>query len=113
MSWSDGTGMLLVGLESGRLVKHKSCGERLSCLIHICLLLSDILKTVASHAVIVVLSMSTWSYTLLECFVASYVGPSLPLLIITYGSVMALLPLRLLPLTLLRLLLMLIHHTLA
>ena len=57
--------------------------------------------------------MSTGCDTLLECFVAAYVGPSLSLLIITYGSVMALLALRLLPLTLLRLLLMLIHHALA
>jgi len=84
MSWSDGTGMLLVGLEGGRLVKHKSCGERLSCLIHISLLLSDVLKTVASHAVIAVLSMCTGSDTLLECLVAAYIGPSLPLLMITY-----------------------------
>ena len=57
--------------------------------------------------------MSTGCDTLLECLVAAYVGPSLSLLMITYGSVMALLPLRLLPLTLLRLLLMLIHHALA
>lgn len=105
--------MLLVGLKGGRLVKHKSCGERFCCLIHISLLLSDVLKTVASHTFIVVLSMSTRSDTLLECFVAANVGPSLPLLMITYGSVMALLSLRLLPLTLLRLLLMLIHHALA
>ena len=57
--------------------------------------------------------MSTGCDTLLECLVAAYVGPALPLLMITNGSVMALLPLRLLPLALLRLLLLLIHHALA
>ena len=57
--------------------------------------------------------MSTGCDTLLECLVAAYVGPSVPLVMITYGSVMALLPLRLLPLALLRLLLLLIHHALA
>ena len=57
--------------------------------------------------------MSARCDTLLECLVAAYVGPAIPLLMITYGSVMALLHLRLLPLALLRLLLLLIHHALA
>ena len=57
--------------------------------------------------------MSARCDTLLECLVAAYVGPAIPLLMITYGSVMALLPLRLLPLALLGLLLLLIHHALA
>lgn len=72
VSWSDRAGMLLVSLKSGWLVKHKSCGKRFCSLIPICLLRSDVLKTVASHTFICVLSMSTGSETLLESFVATY-----------------------------------------